>query len=257
MQFLHNLFPDWPAFVIMTTLALPLALQVWKVFRRMRNGAGYLAPSLHFLLGIGATVAAAANAPTLFVMGIEPPMTHLPMLICGAYTLWVMPKAARTWRKEPEPEQRKKLKLPGISLDNVLLGLPMPGLPQAGAGNDEKPKLQRVRGGRLDFRVLWAIVGFVVLTFLLAWLWLAGVFGAEAGFILIVLSVAAIPVLWRRRYRDIFLVEEAEEGNGRETGFELDLPREHAPLPTLPATARAHPPEASAQGAPKFGRRHA
>ncbi|HEV7692220.1 MAG TPA: hypothetical protein VGO52_15395 [Hyphomonadaceae bacterium] len=264
MQFLAKLFPDWPAFVILTTLALPLAMMTWKVFQRMRNGADYLQPSLHFLLGVAAIIAAAANVSTLFSMGIEPPLTHLPLLLAVGYTLWMMPKAARTWWKKPEPERKKKPKLPGISLDNILPGLPTLGLPQGSAsgarntGGDEGPKLQRVRAGRLDFRIFWAILGFVVLTFFLVWWWLAGVFEAEAGFVLIVLSIAAIPLLWRRRYRDTFLVEEAdEEKDEQEDGFGLDLSREPGSLPTLPIPARARRPQEPTQGPPKFGKRRA
>jgi uncharacterized membrane protein YfcA len=262
--------PDWlkfiyrPEFAVLTTLALPLALATWGVWRRIRNGADQLTPSLHFLLGLGATLAAAVMRPVLFIQGFDQPLIDIPLIVCVLYTLWMAPKAARTWYKKPEAKRRKKLELPEISFERGLPGLSAPGMSRPefpggdGSGEEARPKLQRVRAGRLDFRVMAGMAACVPVGLFLGYLWLAEIVDLYVGFTLLVLCAAAFVFLSRRIYRDTFLVEE-DGGDDGGDGFGFELPEgAKAPIPApLPRPVLKPQPVAKAAQPARFGKRRA
>jgi hypothetical protein len=209
------------------------------------------------------------SRPILFRQGIEPPLSEIPVVIFGICTLWLAPKAARTWYKKPEAK-RRRFKLPELSIDRGLGFLPLPGLstsrlpepgaPDGDAREESRPKLQRVRGGRLDFRVLAAMLGCGALGLVVGYCWLAYIIELNLGFALLVMCAAGLFVLSRRIYRDTFLVEETE-GDEENEGLEFRLPEGmggNAPMPA-PLPRPAGPRDAGLRdpgpARSRFGRR--
>jgi hypothetical protein len=273
-------FQVGPEHAVLLTLALPLAVTIWKVWQRVRDGASNLVPSLHFLIALGATLAAGMSRPFQFAHGIHPPLSDIPLYISGVITLWLAPGAARAWYKKPEAKQKKRFSLPRFSLDRALPGLPLPGIlgaaiPEAGDGADGKdpPKLERVRAGRLDFRVLWGMVGVGIAGLVIGNSWLSGTIDLNVGFWLLVMCGGGLILLSRYVHRDTFLVEAGKEKSDDDNdddgdGFRLELPGGDAPLPSpvpppaqrpaplpSPPTPPVQRPTAMAGGAAKFGKR--